>query len=321
MNFFLMILSFAILLVLEVLFFRIAKRYDIVDRPNHRSSHSSITIRGGGIIFSTGALLFFLFYGFQYPFFMIGLMLISLISFLDDIFSLSSLLRIGVHFTSVCLLFFQLDVLALGWYWIPMLLVLVIGILNAYNFMDGINGMTGSYSLITICTLYYVNEKIVVFTSPDLLLILAMSVIIFNFFNFRKKAVCFAGDVGSIGIAFSIIFLMGQLILKTHNYNYILLLLLYGMDTGSTILFRLLRKENIFEPHKRHFYQYLSSRLTWPHLWVALLYSVTQGLINFVLISLIGHSVWQGLFFAGLVFVCFIVVRISCEGRLYLTGR
>ncbi|MEH3113530.1 MraY family glycosyltransferase [Pedobacter terrae] len=320
MNYFLMIAFFAILLIVEVLFFRIAKIYDIVDRPNHRSSHSSITIRGGGIIFCFGALLFFLSYGFQYPFFMLGLILISLISFWDDISSLSSLTRIAVHLTSVGLLFFQLDILQLGWYWIPILLVLVIGSLNAYNFMDGINGITGSYSLITIGTLFYMNQK-VAFTSANLLLILAMSVVIFNFFNFRKKAVCFAGDVGSVGIAFVIIFLIGQLMLKTHNVNYVLFLLLYGLDTGSTILFRMLGKENIFEPHKKHFYQYLTSKLAWSHLSVAMLYSVTQAMINVVLIGLIGDSIWQGFLFAISALICFIAVRFNLEGRLYLTGR
>ena len=150
--------------------------------------------------------------------------------------------------------------------------------------MDGINGITGSYSLLAIITLYYINENIHAFTSPALLITISLSLLVFNFFNFRKKAKCFAGDVGSVGIAFIIVFFIGQLILATHNFNYILLLLFYGIDVVSTILFRVIRKENIFEAHRSHFYQFISNEKKIPHLIVAAIYLLVQSIINIILV-------------------------------------
>jgi UDP-N-acetylmuramyl pentapeptide phosphotransferase/UDP-N-acetylglucosamine-1-phosphate transferase len=247
------------LFVLEIFYFKIADHFNIIDKPNARSSHQSITLRGGGIIFTLAALIFFFTFGFQYPYFILGLFLISLISFLDDIFTLNNKVRLGIHLISVLLMFYQWNLFSLNLYWIPIALIFVIGTINAYNFMDGINGITGGYSLLAIATLYYINEQVTSFTSSDLLITVGLSLLVFNFFNFRKKAKCFAGDVGSVSIAFIIVFLIGQLLIQTQNFNYILLLLFYGLDAVTTIVFRVIRKENIFEAHRSHFYQFLSN--------------------------------------------------------------
>jgi UDP-GlcNAc:undecaprenyl-phosphate GlcNAc-1-phosphate transferase len=164
--------------------------------------------------------------------------LISAISFIDDIKTIGNGIRISIHLVAVALLFYQLNMYNLPLYWIVIGLVVAIGTINAINFMDGINGITGSYGLITLASLYYINLFIVNFTSADFLLIAILSVLVFNFFNFRAKAKCFAGDVGSISLAFIILFFLLQLIIKTNNFNYILLLLIYGLDTATTILFR-----------------------------------------------------------------------------------
>ncbi|RZK40538.1 MAG: glycosyltransferase family 4 protein [Pedobacter sp.] len=308
-------LLFVALLLLELIYFKIADRFNIIDKPNHRSSHTSVTIRGGGVIFSLAALIYFFCFGFVYPYFILGLLLISLISFLDDIFTLNNKVRLSIHLISVLLVFYQWGLFGLTWYWIPIAIICVIGTINAYNFMDGINGITGGYSLIGIATLYYINEKLISFTSSDLLIIIGLSLLVFNFFNFRKKAKCFAGDVGSVSIAFILVFLIGQLIIQTQNFSYILLLLFYGLDAVSTIFFRVMRKENIFEAHRSHFYQYLANQLKWNHLIVSGLYMVVQLLINVLLIFFVGKNIWSALLLLTASGVLFLVIRFNTEGK------
>lgn len=303
------------LLLLELVYFKIADRFSIIDKPNHRSSHTSVTIRGGGIIFSLAAIIFLFCFDFTYPYFILGLVLISLISFLDDVFTLNNKVRLGIHLISVLLMFYEWALFSVDWYWIPIAIIFVIGTINAYNFMDGINGITGGYSLVAVATLYYINEKVIDFTSSDLLITIGLSLLVFNFFNFRTKAKCFAGDVGSVSIAFIIVFFLGQLILQTQNFNYILLLLFYGLDAATTIAFRLIRKENIFEAHRSHFYQYLANHLKWNHLVVSGLYMFIQVLINILLIFLIGNQLWSALLLLSTSVFLFLAVRFSTEGK------
>lgn len=306
------------LFVFELFYFKIAAHFNIIDQPNQRSSHQSITLRGGGIIFLIATIIFYVSYGFQYPFFIWGLLAISVVSFLDDVLTLNNKIRLSIHLIAVLLLFMQLDVYHLSWYWLIIAGIFVIGTINAYNFMDGINGITGGYSLVTIISLYYINNEQVNFTSNDLLIIVGLSVLVFNFFNFRKKAKCFAGDVGSVSMAFILLFLMGQLILQTQNFAYILLLLFYGLDTATTVFFRKIRKENIFKAHRSHFYQYLANQLQINHLWVSGLYMAGQLLMNVILIFVVKDSVWLLIAFTVLSTVLFLIARFSIEGKRYL---
>lgn len=301
------ILYFILFVALELIYFKIADRFNIIDKPNHRSSHTSITIRGGGIIFPVSILVYALFNEFQDIYFVVGLLAISTVSFLDDILTLNNKVRLSVHLTSVLLLFFQWDLFSLSWYWLLIALIFVIATINAYNFMDGINGITGGYSLLTVGTLYYINQNVISFTSNELLITVGLALLVFNFFNFRRKAKCFAGDVGSVSIAFIIVFLIGQLILKTNNVSYIFFLLVYGTDTAFTVLFRKIRKENIFEAHRSHFYQYLSNQRSYSHLLVSFLYIVAQLLINVLLIALTNET----MIYTLLLFFAFIMIYLS----------
>ncbi|MBE5321987.1 glycosyltransferase family 4 protein [Pedobacter sp. MR2016-19] len=303
------------LFFLEIAYFKLADHFNIIDKPNARSSHNSITLRGGGVIFCLASIIYFVLFGFHYPYFIVGLFAISTISFIDDVLTLNNKIRLSVHLISVLLMFYQWGLFDLAWYWIPLALVFVIGTINAYNFMDGINGITGSYSLLAIITLYYINKNIYAFTSPALLITIALSLLVFNFFNFRKKAKCFAGDVGSVGIAFTIVFFMGQLILATHNFNYILLLLFYGIDAVSTILFRVIRNENIFEAHRSHFYQFLSNEKKIPHLIVATIYLLVQLIINIILVSVVNENIFSALLLCLFCVVIFMAVRFKMEGK------
>ncbi|MVN20997.1 MraY family glycosyltransferase [Mucilaginibacter arboris] len=308
------IISTIILFSAELLYFKIANHYNIIDKPNHRSSHTKVTIRGGGVIFAFALLVYSLYAGLTYPYFLLGLLLISFISFMDDIQELSSKVRILFHLAAVALLFYQTGLFMLPVYWIALSFIFVIGTINAINFMDGINGITGGYGLVALATLYYINASVAKFTDPGFLLTAILAVLVFNFFNFRTKAKCFAGDVGSVSLAFIILFFLLQLIIKTENLSYIVLLLLYGLDAVTTIAFRLIRKENIFEAHRSHFYQFLVNERKIPHVWVASFYALVQLVMNILLIICLPKSNY-GLFLSLLIIsMIFISVRLIIEG-------
>ena len=248
-------------------------------KPNERSSHSRITLRGGGIIFYFGALAYFLTNDWEYPWFILALSLITFISFVDDIRSTSQGLRLVFHFSAMALMFYQWGLFSLSWWWIIIALIVCTGIINAYNFMDGINGITGGYSLIILGALAYINEEMVSFAEPALIYTVLCSVVVFCFFNFRRKAKCFAGDVGSVGIAFILLFLIGKLILKTEDFSWMILLAVYGVDSVLTIIHRLMLHENIGLPHRKHMYQLMANELKIPHVVVSLVYMAVQAIV------------------------------------------
>lgn len=268
-----------VLFVIELFYFKFANKYNIIDRPNIRSSHTNITLRGGGIIFYFGVLSYFFVSGFEYPWFILALTLVSFISFVDDVHSINSWIRLVFHFFCMVLMFYQWGMFSFPWWTILLALILCIGIINTYNFMDGINGITGAYSLVILVALAYINNVIVYFVKQDFIYAVLCAVLVFNFFNFRKHAICFAGDVGSVSVAFIILFLMGMLIIKTQNISWIILLVVYGVDSVLTIVHRLMLHENIGLPHRKHLYQIMVNELKIPHLVVATIYMVLQGLI------------------------------------------
>lgn len=293
------IATVAILFLCMLVYFKIANKYNIIDKPNHRSAHTEITLRGGGIIFPI-AFLFFLAYevlfkeyrfsldNFAEPNFWIfgaGLLIICIISFIDDMMDLSTKIRLIFHFISVTLLLYFLNAFQLlPWWTIPICYILIIGVLNAYNFMDGINGMSGIYSLVVLGSLLYINQNVVEFIDHDFIIYPLLASIVFLFFNFRKKAKCFLGDIGSMGIAFWIIALLSLLMLKTGQIKWMLFLMVYGAETILTIIERLRLKENIFDAHRRHLYQLFANDKKISHLSVSSIYAAVQLLINVVVI-------------------------------------
>ena len=277
-------LIFVLLILLELAYFRVAGRFNIIDKPNQRSSHTSVTLRGGGIIFLIGAWLFAAFFGLEYGWFLLGLTLIGLVSFIDDIHSLPDSVRLVVQFVAMLLMFHQFGILNLNDWWMVLIaLIVCVGIINAYNFMDGINGITGGYSLAVIAPLIYLNVK-EDFIDMPYLYVTALSLIVFCFFNFRKKAKCFAGDVGSITIAFILLFALGRLILQTGDFAYIVFLAVYGADSILTICHRIQLHENLGEAHRKHAYQLMANELKMPHIEVSLIYMAVQLAISFGMI-------------------------------------
>lgn len=304
-----------LLFALELIYFRVADKYNIIDKPNHRSSHTQITLRGGGIIFPFAFLLFlgWIFYEFSvnsnfsytifpktYAIFGIGLLSLSAISFLDDIVDLSSKIRLAFHFLAVTLLIYFLGLFSIDKIWIiPIVYILVIGILNAYNFMDGINGITGIYTLVALVTFWFVNNSIIHFVDDNFIMYPIIASLVFLFFNFRKRAKCFAGDVGSMSIAIWFLALLGLAIIKTEHYQYLLFLLVYGLEVVFTIIQRIKLKENIFEAHRHHLYQLLANQMKWSHLTVSALYGFLQIIINAAIIYF-DLNFWQGLLFLAI---------------------
>lgn len=286
------IIVLVLLFLTELFYFKLANKFNIIDKPNERSSHRKVTLRGGGIIFYFGALVYFLANHWEYPWFIVALTLITFISFVDDIRSTSQSLRLVFHFAAMVLMFYQWDLFSLSWWWIIVALIICTGIINAYNFMDGINGITGGYSLVILVTLAYINAKIVPFTEPALINTVLCSVLVFCFFNFRKKAKCFAGDVGSVSIAFILLFLIGRLIIKTEDFSWIILLSVYGVDSVLTIIHRLMLHENIGLPHRKHMYQLMANELKIPHVGVSLIYMAAQALVILGYFCFVGYGYW-----------------------------
>lgn len=290
------VIIFLMLILLELAYFRIADRFNIIDKPNLRSSHSSIVLRGGGIIFLISVWLYAAFFGLTYPWFILGLTLIGLVSFIDDIHSLPDSLRLVVQFVAMFLMFYQFGILNLhDWWLVIIVLIVCVGITNAYNFMDGINGITGGYSLAVLLPLMYLNDKLE-FISQSFLYVVGLSLVVFCFFNFRKKAKCFAGDVGSITMAFILLFALGSLILSSGDFSYIVFLAVYGADSVLTICHRIQLHENLGEAHRKHAYQLMANELHLPHVKVSLLYMALQLVISFGMIFCpVNHYVYLGM--------------------------
>lgn len=286
--FILLLALFAAILV----YFKIADKFNIIDKPNQRSSHSRITLRGAGIIFYIGVLLWFLCFGFQYPWFMLGVTLIAGISFWDDVRPLPAKIRVIFHFAAMLLMFYQWGLFSMPWYFTLVALVVCTGIINAYNFMDGINGITGGYSLVVVGALWYIDSYQLDFVDNDLIIVVLLSLFVFCCFNFRKKAKCFAGDVGAVTIAFVILFMLGQLVIKTGNFSYLVLLAVYGVDSVLTITHRLMLKENIFEAHRKHAFQLMANELKMPHVLVSLIYMCVQLLVFAGFLYCGRHGYW-----------------------------
>jgi len=246
-------------------------------------------------------------------YFLIGITLISGVGFWDDVSSLPNRVRIVFHFLSISLVFYGLGLFVLlPWWLIGIAYIFFVGVLNAYNFMDGINGITGLYSLSILIALQYVNCQILAFTPPDFINYALLACIVFLFFNFRKQAKCFAGDIGSMAISFWIVTLLLQLMLKTQSIIWILFLMVYGVDSVCTILHRLYLRENIFKAHRVHFYQVLTNERGMSHLKVSAGYAMVQFIICGVIIVLYGWSqtaVWiAGI---GMVVLCSLVYLLK----------
>ncbi|MBR1446236.1 MAG: glycosyltransferase family 4 protein [Alloprevotella sp.] len=305
------------LFVLELVYFRIADRFNIIDKPNERSSHTRITLRGGGIIFYLGMALWFVLSGFAHPWFFAALSVLAIVSFIDDVHSLPPSIRLVAQISGLLLLCAEwgLFIYPEGWVIVPVALFACAGITNIYNFMDGINGITGGYSLVVLLALLAVDKWALPFADEKMMLAAIASALVFCFFNFRTKARCFAGDVGSVSMAVIVIFLLGQLILVSGDLSWLVFLVVYGVDGTLTILHRLQLGERISQPHRKHAFQLLANELHWPHVCVSLLYMSLQAI---VCTCCFFFPVWQVLLCASLVLGVAYIVFMKKYFHLHL---
>jgi len=298
----------ALLLVAELLYFRVADRFNIIDKPNERSSHSSIVLRGGGVIFSVAmvawAVMMAVLGQWQvvsyYLPFLCGLLLVAGVSFWDDVRSLPDSVRLVVQFGAMALMFWSMGIMHWNMWWIVAIaLIVCVGATNVINFMDGINGITAGYALAVLVPLVLVNGCPIEsgmtegFIEQSYLIVAIIGVLVFCIFNFRPKgkAKCFAGDVGSISIAFIMLFAIGRLIVQTQDVTYLIFLLVYGIDGCLTICHRIMLHENLGEAHRKHAYQLMANELKIGHVTVSSLYMVMQLVVSLGFIYLCPNSV------------------------------
>lgn len=304
----------------ELFYFKIAHRYQIIDKPNNRSSHNYVTIRGGGIIFAIAACIGLFIFTQEY-YLASGLLIISFISFLDDVKNITSLLRLVIQSVAVFLLLYGFYE-EIGLLLILLSFVIVTGIINAYNFMDGINGITAMYTVTVLGSLFWVNYHYLTQELYMLYYLLFLSLLVFSFFNIRKIARCFAGDVGSVSIAFILCYLLMQLMIETQWIWWILFLGIYGVDTVFTIICRIFRKESLLQAHRSHFYQFLANELKWGHIQVGFMYACIQTALNFIVIYAYSHQEsWIAVAGLFVFLIIYSIFRFRLEGhkRLFVT--
>lgn len=327
-------LIFFLLLVAELVYFRIADKCNIIDKPNQRSSHTTIVLRGGGIIFMIGAWVWSAFFGFHYPWFLAGLTLVAGVSFVDDIRSLPDSVRLVAQFAAAAMAFYQLDILHWNMWWIVLVaLIVYVGATNVINFMDGINGITAGYALAVLVPLGLLNtnyhelamncSSIVssngVFVDQSLIVASIIAAVVFCIFNFRPKgrAKCFAGDVGSIGIAFIMLFLLGNVIIKTGDITWLIFLLVYGVDGCLTIIHRIMLHENLGEAHRKHAYQIMANELKIGHVKVTLLYMAMQLAVSLGFVYLCPNTaLCHWMYFVGAL-VVLVVAYVAFMKKYY----
>ena len=312
----------AVLLATELLYFRIADKCSIIDKPNERSSHSTIVLRGGGIIFAISMIVWLILQMVQgewcmvqnYLPFMVGLVLICGVSFIDDVRSLPDSVRLVAQFVAMILMFYQLDMLHADLWWAVIIaLIVCVGASNIINFMDGINGITGAYAMASLIPLYLINsanglsaQGVSGFVDESLIITVMLADLVFCYFNFRPrdKAKCFAGDVGSLVVAFILLFMISGLVMATGDVTYLIFLLVYGVDGVLTIFHRIMLHENLVQAHRKHVYQLMANELKMSHITVSLIYAGLQLAISLGFIYLCPNTIvahWIYLVVAGLV--------------------
>ena len=299
------VIIFVVLLVLELIYFKVADKCNIIDKPNERSSHSTIVLRGGGVIFTISMIIWYFWFMVNgtgdmlgYLPFLVGLLMVAGVSFVDDIHSLPDSLRMVAQIASILLMFWSIGLYGAfdSWIWavvaVLVALFFCVGATNIINFMDGINGITAAYGFAMLLPIALLNHNMG-FIDQSYLIVAIIGLMVFSIFNFRPKgkAKCFAGDVGSIGIAFIILFALGKLMLATQDVTWIVFFLVYGIDGSMTIFHRIMLHENLGQAHRKHAYQLMANELKKSHVVVSLLYMAMQLVVSLGFIYLCPNTI------------------------------
>ena len=256
-------------------------------------------MKGIRIVFCLEVVYFKIADRFNIVWFLLAVTLIVGVSFVDDVRSLPDSVRLVAQFAAMVMMFYQLDILHWNMWWMVLVaLVVCVGAADVINFMDGVNGITGAYALASLVPLALLNAGMG-FVAQSLIYVVMLADVVFCFFNFRPKgrAKCFAGDVGSIGVAYILLFLIGALILATGDITWLIFLLVYGVDGCLTIGHRIMLHENLGEAHRKHAYQLMANELGIGHVKVASFYALLQLAISL-----------------GFVYLCPVLARVSGMG-------
>ena len=261
---------------------------------NHRSSHTKPVITGAGFIFPLSYLAYAVYLvcntGMAFPwYFFIGLTLLSVVSFIDDLEDVWFLWRLLVQIIANALMMWQgkVEVQALymvhsATFWMAVIMMwgFSIGLLNMYNFMDGLNGMLGFLLLSSLIPMWLINNYVVHFVDNQLIYFTLIPTFIFVFYNARKQAKCFSGDVGAIAAGFVMVYMLLKLMINSHSFIYLALYTMIFIEAGLTILQRLFAGENIFQPHRIHLFQLLCNEGKRNHVLVSSFYGGIQLIIG-----------------------------------------
>ena len=233
---------------------------------------------GGGCIFFAAAIAAIFAHGIPGPYMLTvaaGATVLAVMSFTDDIVRLSPRLRLVAQTVAMGLILWLLpfdghiDLYILA-------LIGCVGYINSSNFMDGSNGMLTAYSAVVLLSLAFLPLSALM---QRTLISLLLAAAVFAFFNFRRKALVFSGDVGSITMGFFIAVALATLMVGTGNLSMYIFVIVFMLDTFCTFVQRLLNGERVLHPHRKHLYQLLI-RAGYPQLGVAGCYAAIQGAVS-----------------------------------------
>lgn len=294
----------------------LVRHLQVLDVPNERSSHVLPTPRGGGlaivIAFLIGILMIHLIgdkspiYSGYFLGFLSASFVIATMSLYDDIKHCSYKIKLAGHLLAIIVAMLSgiiIDVIALpgigsinlGLWGIPLTLLWIFGLTNAYNFIDGLDGIAASSAIVAALFLSWISfqqgSHFIYLTS----LTLAAATAGFLIFN-RPPARIFMGDVGStfLGLVFAVMAIIAARYDHSHTSMFVVPLLLFHFifDTTFTFFRRMANGENVFTPHRSHLYQLLQ-RMGLSHGRVTALYSAlaaSQGLAAIWMVNVPGDS-------------------------------
>lgn len=289
----------ALLVVAELIYFRVADKFNIVDESGKKSSSIKVR-RGGGVVFLLSIVLWgvmMMVLGndvLDYLPFLCGLLIVAGVSFLEEFHSVPDSVNVAVQFVAMGLMFWTMGVMYWDLWWKVLLaLTLFVGAMNVINAMDGINGITAGYSFAVLLPLFLLNNLMKEpFILDSLLGVSMLGVLVFGFYNFRPNGLAktFAGSVGSVGIAFILLFAIGKLIIRTSDVTWLTFLVVYGIDGCLTIFHQIIKREGIGRTHRKHAYQLMTNELGMSHVTVSCIYMGLQLVISLIMIYLIPNT-------------------------------
>ena len=279
------VISALTMLVAGFAYFFLSKRFSGTSTKLSQKNGNGLAITGAGGILVLTILLYAFLGDTTHTYFLFAFSMLAVVNWLDDLYEVHSGWRLITQFLSVSFLVMEFGLVSS--YWSPFFLVVAVGVINAYNFMDGINGLSGVYGLAVLLPLALILPVNEMDTGQITLVLLFL--ILFLVFNFRSSAKVILGDVGSVSLGFLVLFYSVKCFKDYDIYLLVSFSMLFLLDSGITLVERTLKRENVFQSHKSHLYQLLVRKKGYDQRWVALGYGVLQLVINLILIELPGR--------------------------------